>query len=102
MTSISLASIQMTFGGIRCKLKHPHGEKYVMNAIKSAFSLLNATGLALVMCTVTYWVGVGPIRELLFEGNTPSGTHVLALSIMVVMCAASLLDVWKQFRNLWK
>lgn len=73
-----------------------------MTALKSAFNLLNATGLALVMCTVTYWVGLGLIRGLLFEGNGPSGTHILALSIMVVMCAASLLDVWKKFRNLWK
>lgn len=94
--------MQMTFGDIRCKLKYPQREKCIMNAIKSAFNLLSAVGLALIMCTVTYWVGLGPIRELLFEGSMPSGTHVLALSIMVVMCTASLFGVWKQFQNLWK
>ena len=61
----------MTFGDVRCKLKYPHKEKYVMNAIKSAFSLLNATGLALVMCTVTYWVGLDPVRLFYLKGARP-------------------------------
>jgi hypothetical protein len=73
----------------------------LMNTIKNAFNLLIAAGLALVMCIVTYWVGADPIRGLLFEGNTPPGIHVAALSIMAIMCIASLLDVWKRWRSLW-
>jgi hypothetical protein len=73
-----------------------------MNTIKNAFNLLSEAGFALVMCIVTYWVGADPIRGLLFEGNTPPGIHITALSILVIMCFVSLLNVWKRWRSLWK
>jgi hypothetical protein len=50
-----------------------------MNAVRSLFNLLITTAFALVMCTATYWIGVGPIKGLFFEGNTPPGIHVTAL-----------------------
>jgi|tagenome__1003787_1003787.scaffolds.fasta_scaffold19249393_1 hypothetical protein len=73
-----------------------------MNTIRSAFNLLISVGFSLMLCIVTYWVGVDLVRALLLEENTVSGIQVTALLIMVVMCIASFLDVWKRWRSLWK